>query len=158
MPGRQAHEWCLSSQKKALLRAHFKMTLVDVESVEDARNFPKAPGVITWIRDTGRGLNVWVHLWAKEAFPAIRMAEVGSLDLKKLQKFCTKRVSGYSPSHIIQGSKPNISHGCWRHCPGWLHDDRDGNREPRTIRHLFCIRGPTGQRCCLAGWLWPILL
>lgn len=55
-----------SSQKKALLRLLFKMTSVDGESVEDPRYFPKAPGVITWIRDTGRGLNGWHHLWGCE--------------------------------------------------------------------------------------------
>lgn len=47
-PSRQAG---LSSQKKAL-RTLFKTSSVDWHSVEEPRNFPKAVGVFTWIRNT----------------------------------------------------------------------------------------------------------
>lgn len=36
----------------------FKVTSVDGNSVEDLRNFPKEPGVISWIMDTGRDLRI----------------------------------------------------------------------------------------------------
>lgn len=64
------------------------MTTVDGNSVEDTRNFPKAPGVITFVRNrAGRGggyLDLWYHLFeAKDMFPEIRVFELGLPKLKK---------------------------------------------------------------------------
>lgn len=48
------------------------------------RNFPKSAVVINWIINTGRNYTVWDNLYeAKDAFSAIRMVEMGTLDLKK---------------------------------------------------------------------------
>lgn len=52
----------LSAHKKVHLSPLFKLTSVDGKSVEDLRNFPEAPRVITFIKDTGvsesRGLPI----------------------------------------------------------------------------------------------------
>lgn len=63
--------------KKGLL---FKVSSVNRKSVEDARNFHNASGVITRFREVE--LEVWDHLSeAKNAFPGIKMVEMGTLDL-----------------------------------------------------------------------------
>lgn len=73
---RQDMERDLSTQRKALMAPLFKITSVDGKSVEESLNFPKAPGGISCISDTGNYLKVWTHLFeAKEAFLEIRMAQ-----------------------------------------------------------------------------------
>lgn len=61
----------LSNQRKSLLGLSFKENM---KSIEDPRNFPDAPGVVTFVRDTGGYLKVWAHFFeVKEAFTNIRM-------------------------------------------------------------------------------------
>lgn len=53
------------------------MDTVDDKLVEDPRNFPHAPGVITLVRDTGGYRKVWIHLSeAKKAYPKIRVVQL----------------------------------------------------------------------------------
>lgn len=52
----------LSKRKRALLGVLIKMTSEDSKYVEDPRNFPGAPGVITCVRDTGSYVRVWTHM------------------------------------------------------------------------------------------------
>lgn len=76
----------LSTQKKALLDLLFKL-------VEHPNNFPKAPGVISCIIDTGSYLKVWTRLFeAIDTFSDISMAQISTHDLKKLYRFCSRRV------------------------------------------------------------------
>lgn len=73
----------ISNQKRALLKPLLKMASIDGRAIEGPQNFPKA--VITWIRNTGRNLTVWDHSHeAKDAFPEIRMVEMGVPDSRKL--------------------------------------------------------------------------
>lgn len=55
----------LPSQKRAQLGLLYKLKRVDGKSVDDPTNFPKAPGVITCIRETGTDLKVWNHFGSK---------------------------------------------------------------------------------------------
>lgn len=83
----------LSKHKRPLLKVLYKINKVDGKTTEDPRNFPKAPGVITCVRDTGSFLKVWSHLFeAKEPFPNIRMLEIDDPEIKKLRQFCAGRV------------------------------------------------------------------
>lgn len=83
----------LTKQRKALSGLLFQMNEVDGKSTEDPRNFPKAPGVITCVRDTGAYLRVWSHLFeAKEAFPNIRMFDMEDPSIRRLRQFCAGRV------------------------------------------------------------------
>lgn len=64
--------------------------------MEDPRNFPNASGVITWIRNARRGAIVWDQLCeAKDAFPTVRMVEMGTSDLEKLEKSCAGQPALY---------------------------------------------------------------
>lgn len=71
--------------EKAFLGPLFKIASVDGKSVGGGyRNFPKALGVIMCIKYIGIYLKVWSHLFeAKDDFPGIRVAEVGTPELKK---------------------------------------------------------------------------
>lgn len=67
--------------------------------MENPRNFLKAVGVMTWIHNIGRDLKVWDNLSeVKDAFLEIRMMEIATTELKKLQNFY---VRSYSPSIFI---------------------------------------------------------
>lgn len=55
---RKALERNLFLRRKALLRPLFKCTSIDFPSMEDPRNFPQVPGVITLIRNAGGKLKV----------------------------------------------------------------------------------------------------
>lgn len=83
----------LSSQRKALLRPLFEAP-VDLPLPENPKNFPEAPGVLMLIQNCGGKLKVW-EFWdaAKKTFPNIRMAQVESPDLKKLEKYGAGRAS-----------------------------------------------------------------
>lgn len=62
--------------------------------MENPRNFLKAVGVMTWIHNIGRDLKVWDNLSeVKDAFLEIRMMEIATTELKKLQNFCQKLFS-----------------------------------------------------------------
>lgn len=65
------------------------MSSVDGKSVEDPRNFPNYPGVITCIRDTGAYLKAWSHVAeAKEAFSNMTIAKMDTPYLRKLRQYC----------------------------------------------------------------------
>lgn len=66
----------------------FKLASVDGISVEDHNNFPNAPRVISCIRDTRKYFRMWSHIFeAKDAFPDIRIAQLGTPEERKLYKF-----------------------------------------------------------------------
>lgn len=95
--------------------------MVGEKSTEDPRNFLKATSIIPCVRDTGGYLNVWNHLFeAKDAFPDIRMIELGSPGLKKLIRLCAGRVTVLL--HPSLYSKTNIAYDRWWNCPGWTYD------------------------------------
>lgn len=87
---RLAHQRDLSSQRKPHLGPLFKFASIDGKSTEDPKNFPKAPGVITLISNSGHKLKVWDFLAAsKKSSPNIRMAQFESPKFNKLEKlFC----------------------------------------------------------------------
>lgn len=65
----------LFTQKKALLGPLFKITSINGKSVEDPRNFSKALGMITCVRNMGNYLKVCSHLFeANDVFPELCMA------------------------------------------------------------------------------------
>lgn len=83
----------LPKQRKTLLGGLYKMETIEGKNIEDPQNFPRAPGVITCIRETGNQLEVWNHLYeARAAFPNIRMFELENHNLKNLRQFCSGRV------------------------------------------------------------------
>lgn len=76
------------------MRYLLKYTDVDWISTEDPSNLLNTDGVIIPIRNTGGSFNVWGHLaGAKNAFPKLRMAQIESLELKKLAQLYAARVS-----------------------------------------------------------------
>lgn len=76
----------ISNHKRAFLDPLFKIASDEGRTVDYLRNFPHAPGVKACVRDTGRYINVWSHLFdAKDALPDIRVSEVGYPKLKNFK-------------------------------------------------------------------------
>lgn len=69
--------------------------------MKNPKKFLEALGVITLIRNSGSKLKVWDFLaTAKNSFPNIRIAQVQSLELKKLEKIFLEGPS-FAPHLII---------------------------------------------------------
>lgn len=82
----------LCTQKKTLLCPLFKIIFDDEKSVEGLCNFPKAPVVISCIRDPGNYLKVWdPPAEAKDALAELRMVQMGTQELKNHLRFCAGR-------------------------------------------------------------------
>lgn len=107
--------------------------------MEDSNNFPNAPEGISCIRDTRKYLRVWSHMFeAKDAFPDIRMAQLGTPEVRKLYKFYSRMVPVLlylSLYRTLKLTYPTDIAGLSS------HDDEDGDREPGSIR-----RGPDTSR------------
>lgn len=81
------------SSQKTILRPLFKYTSMDSKSMEDTRNFPKAPGVTTLIRNMRGNLKVCDHLAeARDTFPNIKMTKLGSPELRRMSQMYAERV------------------------------------------------------------------
>lgn len=70
----------------------FKLSTVDGKSVEYPNNFPKALGVISCIMDMGSYLKVWTCLFKAIDTFSDSMSQMGTPDLKKLYRFCSRSV------------------------------------------------------------------
>lgn len=116
---RKERERDLSTHRRARLGPLFKLTSVDGQSVEDPRNFPKAHGITTCIRDSGRNLKVWYFLEeCKDVFPDIRVFETGTPELKKLSHFCAESVPVVLHPSVYRAAKLTFPMDVGRIVPG----------------------------------------
>lgn len=81
----------------------FKITSFDRKSLEDPRNFCKAPDVISYIRDTGNYLKIWTHLFeADDAFPEITYGLGGNHGAKESVEIFRGEGSGVFPHPLCR--------------------------------------------------------